>query len=135
MAFKSPFVPSKKVSFPEDSLPPKFFNDKSQGRRTRSTVKARIKGDTFTMKENIGNRCDETGKNFLEEAKILESLNHLNLVNFKNVCYEPLAIMFEYVSFSFLLFGTIREIRRLDGFPGFLDCFSVKMMKLFFFQK
>ena len=106
-----------------------------QGRRTRSTVKARVKGDTFTMKENIGNRCDETGKNFLEEAKILESLNHLNLVNFKNVCYEPLAIMFEYVSFSFLLFGTIREILRLDGFPGFLDCFSVKMMKLFFFQK
>ena len=87
------------------------------------------------MKKIIGNRCDETGKFFLEEAKMLESLNHLNLVNFKNVCYQPLAIMFEYVSFSFSPFGTTREIRRLDGFQRFLDYFSVKMMKLFFFQK
>ena len=38
---------------------------------------------------------------FLKETKILGSLNHLNLVNFENVCYQPLAIMFEYVSFSF----------------------------------
>ena len=72
---------------------------------------------------------------FLKEVKILEILNHPNLVNFKNVCYQPLAIMFEYVSFSFSPFGTIREIRRLVGFKRFLDYFSVKMMKLFFFQK
>ena len=75
------------------------------------------------------------GENFLKEAKILECLNHPNLVNFKNVCYQPLAIMFEYVSFSFSPFGTIREIRRLNGFPRFLYYFSVKMVKLFFFQK
>ena len=72
---------------------------------------------------------------FLKEVKILEILNHPNLVNFKNVCYQPLAIMFEYVSFSFSPFGTIREIRRLNGFPRFLYYFSVKMVKLFFFQK
>ena len=41
------------------------------------------------------------GEKFLKEAKILESLNPPNLVNFKNVCYQPLAIMFKYVSFSF----------------------------------
>ena len=29
-----------------------------------STVKARFKGDTVTMKEIIGNRCDQTEKNF-----------------------------------------------------------------------
>ena len=75
------------------------------------------------------------GEKFLKEVKILESLNHPNLVNFKNVCYQPLAIMFEYVSFSFSPFGTIREIRRLNGFPRFLYYFSVKMVKLFFFQK
>ena len=75
------------------------------------------------------------GGKFLKEVKILESLNHPNLINFKNVCYQPLAIMFEYVSFSFSPFGTIREIRRLNGFPRFLYYFSVKMVKLFFFQK
>ena len=35
------------------------------------------------MKEIIGSRCDERGKIF-KEVKILESLNHPNLVNFKN---------------------------------------------------
>ena len=29
-----------------------------------STVKARFKGDTVTMKEIIGKKCDETGKSF-----------------------------------------------------------------------
>ena len=29
-----------------------------------SIVKARFKGDTVTVKEIIGNRCDETDKNF-----------------------------------------------------------------------
>ena len=29
-----------------------------------STVKARFEGDTVTMKEIIGNRCDQTEKNF-----------------------------------------------------------------------
>ena len=41
--------------------------------------------------------------------------------------------MFEYVSFSFSPFGTIREIR-LDGFLRFLDYFLFKKMELFFFQ-
>ena len=75
------------------------------------------------------------GEKFWKEPKILESLNHPNLVNFKNICYQALAIMFEYISFSFSPFGTIREIRRLDGFQGFLYYFSVKMMTLFFFSK
>ena len=74
------------------------------------------------------------GKRFERGINIGKS-QHSNLVNFKNVCYQPLAIMFENVSFSFSPFGTIREIRRLDGFPRFLDYFSVKMMKLLFFQK
>ena len=56
------------------------------------------------------------GENLLKEAKILESLSHPNLVNFKNICYQPFAIMFEYVSCSFSPFGTIRETRRLDEF-------------------
>ena len=68
MAFKIAFVPSKKVSFAEDPLPPKFFNGESQGGRTSgsfgSTNKARFKGDTVAIKEIIGNKWDETGKTF-----------------------------------------------------------------------
>ena len=75
MAFKIPFVPPNKVSFPEDPLPAKFFNDESQGRRTRPwfvqvhSQKARFKGDTVTMKEIISNRCDEMGKKILKRQK------------------------------------------------------------------
>ena len=79
------------------------------------------------MKEVIGSRCDKTGKKFFKDAKILESLNHPNLVNFKNICYQLLAVMFEYVSFSFSPLGTIPEICRLDGFQRFLDYYSVKL--------
>ena len=42
----------------------------------------------------------------------------LNAVSFKIVCYNSLAIMFKYVSFSFSPFGTIREV---SGWNGFLD--------------
>ena len=69
-----------------------------------STDKARFEGDLVAIKEIIGNKRYETGKIFLKGAKILESLNHPNLVNFKSICYRPLAIMFQYVLFSFPLF-------------------------------
>ena len=40
------------------------------------------------------------GENFLKEAKILKNLYHPNVVNFKIVFYQSLAIMFENVSFE-----------------------------------
>ena len=70
-------------------------------------------------------------KNF-KETKILESLNQPNLVNFKNM----LPAIHNYIwicIISFSPFEAIREIRRLAGLRRFLDYFSVKMMKLFFF--
>ena len=39
-----------------------------------------------------------------------------NVVNFRNVCYHPLGITFEYILFSFSPFGTIREVSGWDGF-------------------
>ena len=62
-----------------------------------------------------------------KEAKILERLNQPNLVNFKNVCYQPLAIMFENISFKFSPFAIIRKICGLDGFlDGFWVIFWLK---------
>ena len=63
----------------------------------------------------------------MKEAKILERLNQPNVVNFKNVCYQPLAIMFENISFSFYPFAIIRKISGFDGFlDGFLVIFQLK---------
>ena len=50
-------------------------------------------------------------QNFLKTAKILESLNHPNILNLKNSYYQPLASMFEYVLFSFFSFGIVFEIK------------------------
>ena len=59
-------------------------------------------------------------------GKILQRFNEPNLVNFKNVCYQPLAIMFENISFSFSPFAIIRKISGLDGFlDGFLVIFQL----------
>ena len=63
----------------------------------------------------------------MKEAKILERLNQPNVANFKNVCYQPLAIIFENISFNFYPFAIIRKIGGLDGFlDGFLVIFRLK---------
>ena len=63
----------------------------------------------------------------------MQRFNDPNLVNFKNVCYQPLAIMFENISFSFSLFAIIRKISGLYGFlDGFLVIFRLKRWSYFF---
>ena len=63
----------------------------------------------------------------MKESKILERLNQLNVINFRNVCYQPLAIVLENILFSFSPFGIIRKISGLDGFlDGFLVIFRLK---------
>ena len=63
----------------------------------------------------------------MNEAKILERLNQPNLANFKNVCYQLLAIMFENISFSLSPFAIIRKTSGLNEFlDGFLVIFWLK---------
>ena len=63
----------------------------------------------------------------MKESKILERLNQLNVINFRNICYQPLAIVLENILFSFSPFGIIRKINGLDGFlDGFLVIFWLK---------
>ena len=99
----SQFVSLKKVSFPEKPLLPKFFyneviKEEELGRGFFvSTYKVRFKRDTVAKKEFTGSKWDETGKNNFERGKLLKSLNQPNVVNFKNVCYQPFYIMFKYM--------------------------------------
>ena len=99
-----------------------------------STDKARFEGDLVAIKEIIGNKRYETGKIFLKGAKILESLVHPNLVNFKSICYRPLAIMFQYVLFSFLLFPQFVKLVDEMVFIGFLIIFLLKRFSSSFFK-
>ena len=70
----------------------------------------------------------------MKGAKILESLNHPNLVNFKSICYRPLAIMFQYVLFSFPLFPQFVKVLDLMGFSGFSIIFLFKILSSSFFK-
>ena len=65
----------------------------------KSTYKAHFKGDCCHKRIYLKQMQWNREKN-LKEAKILERLNQSNVVNFKNVCYQLLAIMFENISFS-----------------------------------
>ena len=48
---------------------------------------------------------------------MLESLNHPDVVNFRNVCYQPLATLFEYV--SYLVFPRLKQFVKLVDWMGF----------------
>ena len=92
-----------------------------------STYKARFKGDNVAIKEFNRSKWDGTGGGDLNDAKILERLNQPNLANFKNVCYQLLAIMFENISFSLSPFAIIRKTSGLNEFlDGFLVIFWLK---------
>ena len=54
----------------------------------------------------------EDENNFLKEAKLLRSLQHKDIVAFKNFCNTPYAIMLEYVYFDFLPFEIPRQVAK-----------------------
>ena len=68
-------------------------------------------------------RSDEKRK-FFKEAKLLRSLTHKNIAQFRRVCVEPPAIMMEFVAFDFQHFcpdeGT-NQVSNLQDFLGYLD--------------
>ena len=43
---------------------------------------------------------------FVKEAKLLSELGHENIMEFKAVCQDPMAIMLEYVYFDIEVFGS-----------------------------
>ena len=62
-------------------------------------------GYLVVIKKLLGTEEQDKGL-FLKEAKILQGLNHKNVVQFQAICNERSAIMLEYLCFDFPLFGT-----------------------------
>ena len=83
-------------------LPEKFkYNDLQEreviGRGSYGIVyKASYHDGTIVVK-NIMGELTEGENNFVKEAKLLRSLQHKNIVAFKNFCNTPYAMMLEYV--------------------------------------
>ena len=64
----------------------------------------------------------------------MKILSHSNLVNFKIICYQPLAITFEYVLFSSPPFPQFVKLVDWMGILGFSITFRLKRLSLFFFK-
>ena len=82
--------------------------------------KARYHDKTVVVK-NIMGESTEDENNFVEEAKLLRSLQHKNIVAFKNFCNTPYAIMLEYVYFDFLPFEIPKQVSSLADFLNYVD--------------
>ena len=64
----------------------------------------------------------------------MEIPRHSNLVNFKIICYQPLAINFEYVIFSSPPFPQFVKLVDWMGILGFSITFRLKRLSLSFFK-
>lgn len=72
--------------------------------------------ETVVIK-NMLNAVDvEEKKLFFKEVALLDSLKHQSVVKFMAVCYQPLAMMLEYVYFDFHLFSQAVRVNTLSEF-------------------
>ena len=140
MAFKIPSKPVDKnrVIIPEDPSLPKFcFSDAEKqeelGRGSfASTFKAKYGGNIVAIKQLHINKWDETGKKFMKEVKIMNSLKNDHIVRFKAVSYSPLAIMTEYALFDFRPFGgSTMQCNSLNSLMDFVRTFNMRTIESF----
>ena len=73
------------------------------------TAEYRASGDTkchtVVVKKMLQVLDQEEKKLFYKEVRLLNDLQHPNIVQLKGVSFQPLAMMLEYIYFDFKLFG------------------------------
>ena len=134
MAFKVPFIPTKKRL--EDAVGIDSFalseteKIKVIGKGAfASAVLAKHNGEEVVLKEMLCKLWDEEGRKLLKEVKILNSVkNHNHVTDIKKVCYSPFVIMVHYRNFSFTFFSaTVSD----DQFLSFTDKFMLESFEIF----
>ena len=63
-------------------------------------------------------------KTFIKEERILQRLEHPNIVDFKGICNNPFALVLEYVYLDFKPFGVEQKVSSLAQFLGVLEGFA-----------
>jgi len=58
---------------------------------------------------------------FVKEATLLSKLRHENIVRFKAVCQDPMAIMQEHVYFDIEVFGDEGKLNSLNELMYLID--------------
>ena len=80
----------------------------------------RNSGEPVVVKKLLGSSLQFMDA-FTKEACLLHDLNHCNIVQFKAVCHEPVAVMLEYVYFDLSVFGGEGRVSSLKDFISCLD--------------
>ena len=66
----------------------------------------------------------EDKKNFVKEARILQDLQHPNIVKFQGICVTPFSLVLEYVYFDVQPFGINSQLSSLVDFLATLNDFE-----------
>ena len=88
------------------------------------------KGAVVVIKELLCKEWSQTGKKLIKEAKIMKQCSSKYVVQFLAVCYDPLALMLEYIFFDFKPFGGKLRISSLDELLQFCDNIDFKGLEL-----
>ena len=70
-------------------------------------------GEKVAVKKFLGNDQID-GKILIKEAKLLNSLQHPNIVAFKGICKDKYALLLEFVQFDLRPFGVDLQVRSLS---------------------
>ena len=71
--------------------------------------------------KKLHGRDEDSTREFIKEAKLLESLQHENVVKLKAICINPNAMMLEFVNFDFRLFEDETQVNSLSDFLTHVD--------------
>ena len=80
----------------------------------------RNSGESVVVKKLLGSSLQLIDA-FTKEARLLHDLDHGNIVQFKAVCHEPVAVMLEYVYFDLSVFGGEGKVSSLKDVISCLD--------------
>ena len=72
--------------------------------------------EKVVVKRMLEMQDEEDTKRFIKEVRIMNELKHPNIIEFRRVCFAPCALMMEYMSFSFLPFGSDISVSSLQRF-------------------
>ena len=78
-------------------------------------------GEQCVIKKMLGKE-EEDKRNFVKEARILQGLQHENIVGLRGICNAPFALVLEYVYFDFGPFGD--SATKVSSMEDFLTCIN-----------